>query len=154
MQEDLDIIISKFDMVKFTNELDALLSSDTIILDKELKEHRIKCLEYIITHNKKEDVTTKKENYLNQINHMVYRNPWNRLQHFHKIKKIEEYVEEKFKDKKYKENLLMDLTNLVNSNKISTKRHVDYDYNAEKIINIHVLKINDKEDSYNIVHIK
>jgi len=66
----------------------------------------------------------------------VYRQKWLKLQNFHKENKINEYIEEKYKDHQNKNQLRDLLLEYLNENKFKTEKYIKYDSIATKIIDI------------------
>ena len=110
---------------------------------------RVNQLETIInTINNKQNNNTKNIFDVNEIEKYMYKKPWYRLNNIQKINKFEEYIKNNIDTQQ--EELLKELTDLVENKKINTKKAVDYNYETEKIISIHVLKYNKKEKVYEI----
>jgi hypothetical protein len=85
----------------------------------------------IFTENKKLD------DILVEANNSVYLKKWNRLPIFHKIHKIQEYIDEKYDgDKKLKEKLVQ----MIKDDKLNSCKSIKYDSVTQKITKIIVSK--------------
>lgn len=124
---------------RFENELDFLYQED--IQDKD----RINTLELIIDSIKPTLKEEKKDIFFKEIDKLVYKKTWNRLQIIHRSAKMKEYLEENYKDKPYYNSLCSDIDALIQMNKLNTKKYIIYDPNAEKITAMPCLKIDEDE---------
>jgi len=80
---------------------------------------------------------------LNNLEQEFLAQPWNKLNIVYKKRKIEEYIDEKIKDKTYdkknKNGILELLNNAIDEKLINTQKSVKYDQVKKKIIDIPVL---------------
>lgn len=99
--------------------------------------------------NKKTDENNL-ENMFKEIDKYNYMKTWNKLNDFHKIEKIKEFVNENYKNNVDLENLLIDA---INEKKLNTQKHVNYDPLKSKIISINALT-EDQDGKFQLKNIK
>ncbi len=166
---------------RFTNELE-YLREDAALIEISDSENsnsdksesnwileRIKHLELIIENlhtidnDQKEEVKEKDKeiqwedrnglnNMLNEVEKYMYKKEWPKLPITHKITKVKEYIEEKYKDKdkNIRRKLIKDLGKYITDNKLKTAKYVIYDLKEEKIISIPALVYDHDHDAYEI----
>jgi hypothetical protein len=149
---------TKLDLYKkrFQNELEHLnIIKDNNNTTSNEEEYqfiidRIEALKKIIDSINYDDINKSKVTGFNisAIEKYLYRKPWKRLQPYHQLTKIKEFIKENYsKDDQFK--LINMFTPLIYQKKLGRKGQVDYDPNQEKIISIPCLIIND-DDEYEI----
>nr|QBK88485.1 MAG: hypothetical protein LCMiAC01_01620 [Mimivirus LCMiAC01] len=132
---------------RFVNEIN-YLSADIIADDVDnIHTQRIDQLKTIISSMDKKEIDNI-TNMFNKIDKFVYRNTWYRLNNIYKLNKIKEYLNENIKDSDERTDILEKLTEMVNNNKLGTKKTVDYDPDKEKINSISVLEYNKKKKKF------
>ena len=109
----------------------------------EKDKERINKLEIIIDSLIPKLKEQKKDIFFKQIDNLTYKKPWNRLQSFHRMVKIEEYLEKNYKNENFYEDLKKQFTELIQANKLTTKKFVSYDSTNETITSIPCLIIKD-----------
>lgn len=139
--EDIRINLKK---TRFENELSVLYK------EEPKDELRIQQIEGIIDMLKPELKEKKKDTFFKEIDKLVFKKLWNRLQPFHRLIKITEYLEENYSDKPYYESLYKEFKLLIESNKLTTKKFVEYDSNSEKILSLPCLTINTTTNKFTI----
>lgn len=149
----IDDVRNKNYKQRFTNELNCLTEDATYNIQKDGTDNaildRINKLKTIIKRIKDNQNNDKKDVFdVKEIEKYMYKKPWHRLNNIHKINKLEEYIKDNLDTQQ--EEILEELIDLVKKRKINTKKAVDYDYEKEKIISIHVLKYNKKDKMYEI----
>jgi len=141
---------------RFINEQNCLTKDTMYKTQNTIKDNidnarfvRVNQLETIINMINDEQKNNIKNIFdVNEIEKYMYKKPWHRLNNIQRINKLEEYIKNNLDTQQ--EEILKELTDLVVKNKINTKKAVDYNYENEKIISIHVLKYNKKEKVYEI----
>jgi hypothetical protein len=130
---------------RFENELEFMKNtSNNHDLENTDSEDRITLLGQIIQNLEEPTANTDiKETYFNKIDKYIYKKPWNKLQPFHRVIKMEEYIDKMYSDKPYVLKLKKELIRLINKNKLSTKKCVLYDPQSEQITQILSLEILD-----------
>ena len=124
---------------RFENELIYLKNENK---DDELwMNERIADLEEIL---KQTDKIEAKADIFTEIDKYTFRKPWNKMQPFHKIKKIKEFIENNYENESQdlKTKLLKECEKLLNNKKLGTKKSVVYDPEKEVIESIPAIKIN------------
>lgn len=154
----IDAIRQEFFIEKFAKELENLKLSDDTKNEDNDNVKRIETLEQIINFYKnglkmtestyKEKNKTLQED-LNEINKIVFKKSWNRLPEYHKIIKMEEYIEKLIIDKKLRDQVITELTTLIDNKKL-TGKYVDYDSNECVIKSILALKYDSEKKEYKI----
>ncbi len=136
----IDSIRKQLLLQSFKNEIKFLTSDTTHTSSKD----KLVQLETILGQiEKTNDVGEKKnvEKLFDEVDKVIFRRPWNRLPPIHKIVKIKEYLTNFVKDDILRTKISDDLINLVNTNKLNTKKHVVYDPIKEQIESIPVLYV-------------
>ena len=151
MSSNIEKIRRNFFKQKFLSELKYLKQMHLDEPDPEhCIENRINQLESII---KNLIESQKKQRTLNEmldeINDCVYHRPWKKLQSFHQVEKIKEYIENntKYSEKK-KKRILPVLVEAADDNKLNKKDMVNYNPSNAAIISIPCLKYSKKNDKY------
>lgn len=137
--QQLENIRNNLRKTRFENELSVLYK------EEPKDEVRIQQIESIIEMLKPELKEKKKDTFFKEIDKLVFKKLWNRLQPFHRLIKITEYLDENHKDKPYYDELYKEFKTLIESGKLTTKKFVEYDSNNEKITNLPCLIINDNK---------
>lgn len=135
--QQLEDIRSNLRKFRFENELNVLYKEDVSVRD----QIRISQLESIIDILKPELKEQKKDTFFKEIDKLVFKKLWNRLQPFHRLIKMNEYLEETYRDKPYYDQLCKEFKVLIEEGKLTTKRFVEYDSNNEKITGLPCLVI-------------
>jgi len=112
----------------------------------------IKLEEGVISDGKESYKKTNKtlQDDLDEMNNIIFKMAWNRLPVYHKIVKIEEYIKELIPNAKLQKEVTEKLVDLVNKKKLNTKKYVNYNSLDCKIIDINILKYDDKTNEYEI----
>jgi hypothetical protein len=147
---------------RFVNEHDYLIKTikeNENLKDLEEEENkeenniiklRISQLEEIIlkltNSNKKKYTKTK----FDEISELMYHKVWSKLPSFHKLNRINIYLEETIKDKENLKEILIIASQLVETNKFQNK-YVEYDYSLAKITKITNIELNEETDMYEFV---
>lgn len=137
--QQLEDIRNDLKKVRFENELNVLLN------EEPRDEVRISQLRTIIDSLIPKIKEKKKDTFFKEIDKLVFKKLWNRLQPFHRLIKITEYLDENHKDKPYYDELSKELKVLIESGKLTTKKYVEYDSVNEKVTNIPCLVIQDNK---------
>lgn len=151
---DLDELRIKLFMERFTEEHSYLTSLD-IDHDLDSKE-RISNLEKIIKmiddgiNSKKLNEKKSLNDELDEMNRQTYKRPWNRLPSYHKEIKVIEYIKELVDDDEIQKELIEKLIDLINKNKINTKKYVDYNSSECKIIKLKFLMYDEENSTYDL----
>ena len=169
----IDSIREEFLRERFIKELESLKQDKDMIVETNLDEDnsensdnelnwvdkRIQMLELIvskyddsikITDSKYKEKNKTLNDELDDISNLIFKKAWNRLPNYHKIIKINEYITGLIKDKKIMKEVINKLTELVNSKKLNSLKHVNYDSTKCTIISISVLKYDPKTNEYEI----
>lgn len=100
---------------------------------------------------KTETIQQKRENLFKEIDKYVFRKQWNKLTPIHQSIKIKEFISNNDDiHSELKNKIINELCKMANDGKINTKRCVVYDPNAEKILSIPILNIDNEKKIYNI----
>lgn len=127
------------------SDIESLIKSNMVFrfgleLSKTSDSDRKQTINNILTRleNKNTEISVKekREKMFEDIDKKVYRQKWLKLQNFHKENKINEYIEEKYKDHQNKNQLRDLLLEYLNENKFKTEKYIKYDSIATKIIDI------------------
>ena len=134
--KELDDIINNLYKMRFINELNYYKQEQVNIDDKNFKINDLSRIIQAIDEEYKKpktDIYTDLEKY-------EYKKKWFRIKTIYKIKKIKEYVEEKYSKNVQGEiyDILINLLN--NTKKLNTKLAVEYDMDKEKIISMPIMK--------------
>jgi hypothetical protein len=132
--------------IEYLNELEDLE------FDKTKNTDRIDLINKIINENytdKVKKTNNSLNNMFDEIEHSMYNKPWIKLQNYHKIIKLKEYIDKTF-DKSQKKNIEKICIDSVNLGNLNKNNKVDYNVNEQKIISITALKKN-KNDEFVIV---
>ena len=139
---------------RFTNELKCLVTDDVFQIQQNTNDDtdnaildRTNQLKTIIKALDDKQKNTQK-NMFDEMEKYIYKKLWIRLNKINKIKKLKEFIETYDELGEQKEEILLELIEMVKSKKINTKKAVDYDYEDEKILSIHILKYNKKLKKY------
>ena len=130
---------------KFINEIEYLNTTNTentedLKKSSEEGESRLDTLKYILS-KIEHDTTNTKENIYDEIDKYMYTKPWNKLKPDHKIEKLIEYVNHRFKNSELKKQLIDDFTEVVrHSKKLNSNKSVVYDYDKQKILYLKALQ--------------
>lgn len=118
--------IDDIDEMKNDGEIDEDITNRYDIISK---------IYYNLTQTQKNLSTLLEDAYNN-----VYMKKWNRLPNYHKIQKIKEYLNEKYKNDDKKTDIEKKLIDLVQDGKLNTCKIVDYDSENKKINKITLSK--------------
>ena len=141
---------------KIQNELDFLKEKTNVgqyINIQELDiDTRTKILESLLNVPIKEQtsVQQQRDKMNSEMNKYVYRKQWNKLQPIHKSIKIKEYVTENVKSETIRNEIIENLTKHVNNGMVNTKKYVIYDPNAEKILSLPCLVVDNEKNTYQL----
>jgi hypothetical protein len=127
------------------NEIEALIKDNYLYrfkkeYDYEFDTDRKAKLKRIIdSYTRKPEVEklSAMDDYFNKINAMVYQKLWSKLQDFHKLEKITEYIDSKELSKEEKTKTLAILKKKLANNELTSKI-VNYDSTNGKIIDIKI----------------
>lgn len=113
---------------------------------------RIKLLETLleIPVEQQTSIEQQRENMTKEMSQYVFRKYWNKLFNIHKIVKIKEYVKDHVKDQKMQNEIIEKLVEHINNGMINTKKYVVYDPNAEKILTLPCLTVDEEKKTYQI----
>lgn len=154
--EEIDYIRRKLYISKFQNELDFLKENDmaAVVEDEDnWMTERSNQLEKIIStleKEQKEPSTDTKESIFDEVEKYMFKKPWNRMSLFHRMAKINEYLNEHMDDDAVKKDLSKKFSKEINDKKLGTKKYVEYDPKEEKILSIPCLIYNEDTNSYSI----
>jgi len=140
---------------KLHNELNYLKdenNSTTSFTNLLNRYDRIKVLETFleIPLEQQTSVEQQRENMTKEMSQYVFRKQWNKLYEIHKVVKIKEYVKEHVKDQKMQDEIIEKLVEQISNGMINTKKYVVYDPNAEKILTLPCLIIDEEKKTYQI----
>ena len=133
-------IRKEFNCLKFKNELEYLTSVDP-------KNDKIEKLTEIIQSLETKSVDTTVQDEIEKYN---YKKEWNKLQPFHKIKKLDEYLTKNVKNEKLRMKISKEFALLINNKKLNSNKQVEYNPIEEAIITIPALKIDESKLEYKI----
>lgn len=85
-----------------------------------------------------------------EIDKYTYKKPWNRLQPFHRIVKLQEYIQETYGEGELQDKIIFDLKQLIESGRINTKSSVNYCHKTERIESIPILDVDMETGTYSI----
>ena len=105
-------------------------------------------IEFVKNDFKRKNKTLKDD--LDEINKLVYNKTWKKLPIFHKIVKIEEFIKDLVDDKNLQNEIIKELTKLVEDKKLNRAGIVDYDSQKGKILSISLFKFDPKTNTYEI----
>lgn len=77
---------------------------------------------------------------LDEVSNNVYTKKWNRMPNYHKLQKIREYLDEKYKNNPKRVDIEKTLFGYVNDGKLNSCKFVDYDTTTFKINKITISK--------------
>lgn len=146
---------TRIDCIKngLTNEISYFTNTQSknyfTISDEDVKK-RIDCIKSIVNNLQLIQKKPTVADLFTEIDKHIYKKPWNRLQSFHKIIKIKEYIDTKFGNGTLQNAIILELNKHINDGKLNTKKSVDYDKDLEKIISIPILTIDLKNNKYSI----
>lgn len=130
---------------RFERELESIQTkSDVMTETDELRVNKITDILSKLTGKKKnivkEDISVQKNKMFDEINKIVYSQPWVKLHTIHKEVKLKEYIEEKYKDNPNMEHIRADLLEKYHDKKIPS-RNVEYNTKLGRIESIKNYKI-------------
>lgn len=158
--EEIDYMRRDLYTLRFKNELEFLRENNfsEILEDGDnWMTERILHLEKILDTLEKEKEQMEKPTaksagtIFDEIDKYIYKKPWKKLQPFHRMKKIESYLEENIQDPKLRKELSKQFQEKLDGGKLGTEKHVEYDPATEKIISIPALIYNEEDKSYKII---
>lgn len=135
---------------RFENELQYTNNPDECFLENEVRDKRKKQLETIINNLQQVETEEKTDKFFHEVDRLIYKKPWNRLQPFHRWVKMEPYLDEEFDGYSFLDNLKKEMKTLILSGKLHTAKHVKYSPTKETVLDILVLKVDNKANSYKI----
>jgi cytochrome c-type biogenesis protein CcmH/NrfF len=139
----IDKLVISFMKIRFISEKSELEINDE-------NQSRITQIENIITNLKtiEEDMDKKNNKHDVEITKMVYCKKWNNLQHFHKMNKISEYLNEFIDNEIVQGKLYGEINNMLLEKKIKYNKHIVYNPLQQKITSLPILKHTEKEGYY------
>jgi SOS-response transcriptional repressor LexA len=143
----IDKLVISFMKIRFLSEKTELVGKNS----NNNTNNRIDQLNNIVEKlNTTESIidATKNKNSFGEIEKLVYSKKWNNLQHFHKMTKIKEYLNEIIKEKSVKDLLALKISELINDKKLKYVKHIVYNSTQQKITSMPILKQNDKGEFY------
>jgi len=160
-KSDFDNIRTLHKIKRFENELAYLSGEDAKKIDPLIIQERTQNINIILSKLKSESVPlnndVNKINTNEQLNDLykdiekyIYRKPWNKLQPFHRITKIKEYVDKNMEDLTFRNQILEELIKLVQDKKLASNNQVKYDPNKEEIEHIPALHIDYEDKTFKI----
>jgi len=90
---------------------------------------------------------------LDDIDIYMYKKPWNKMQPFHKLKKIKEFFKDKIEAKEY-DNLIKELTPMIYNGELNKKNIVTYDPEQCEILDTKIVEIDEEQKKYEIKLLK
>jgi hypothetical protein len=155
--DEIDYTKRQLYTLRFKNELTFLNDTNygNITEDGEnWMSERMAQLEKILENIEKEPMEKPNEKYsktiFDEVEKYIYKKPWKKLQPFHRMKKIEEYLNDEIKDEKDRKMLIEKFRKLVSEGKLNSDKLVEYDPTNEKIISLSVMTYDENEKSYKI----
>lgn len=148
ISNELDELARSLKLYRFRNELNFYKSQND---EKNLI--RIEKLTKIINSLESTQLVQNKDKIQHAFDDgykFVYMKPWRRLQDFHKVVKIKEFVEERYKDEKNKGIIEKMLLEAIEKKQLNKDNYVKYDQNISKIIDIPALK-QDNDGNFKII---
>ena len=73
---------------------------------------------------------------LDSANDNVYTKKWNRLPIYHRLQKLRQYMDEKYKDNEKRQDIESKLTKMINDGELKSCKQIQYDSEICKIIKI------------------
>lgn len=148
VSSEIDKIKKDLLRARFENEINFLINED-----EDKNEERIKQLKEVITIVTKDklikvsSVKTMQDTF-KDIEKYVYMQPWNKLQNFHKITKIKEFVKKTYNDENVAKKIEKLLVDAVEEKLLNTAKTVIYNQKEGQIESIPVLKQDDDDEFY------
>lgn len=147
----VDLIKNNLKKKRFENELNYLTNETKNNQTTEETTNRIGSLTKIIELIEKENMNANpnkgKDKYFEEIDKYIYKKPWNRLNNYHKIVKIKEFIKTEYPEI-IQDKLLKEISQYAEDGKLNTKKHVEYDPKTESIKKIYAIKFNKLDNSY------
>lgn len=135
ISNELDNLSKSFKLYRLRTELNFYQQ-----MEKDTNLDRINILLNIINELEGNKIKDKIHNFFDNIDKLVYKKPWKRLPEFHKIIKIKEYLDEKYKTND-KRNIIEELLiNTIKTKDTTKGNYIIYDENICKITDIPGLK--------------
>lgn len=122
----------ELNLLRYQNELECM--------KEQQDDEKIKLLEKAVLSFKKEEPKDK----LIDLNHYIYQKPWTRLTEFHKINRLENYINSLTDNKNERKTALTKLKTLLTNKKLTSKTVV-YDQKEGKITEITCVKVKDNK---------
>lgn len=91
-------------------------------------------------HDELTETTNNLGTILEEASNNVYTKKWNRMPNYHKIQKIREYMDDKYKNNPKRDTIEGKLIELVNDGKLNSCKFVNYDNEEFKILKITLSK--------------
>lgn len=141
---------------QLTNELEYLNSSKNTNIFTNIQEQDINNRKVILQSllnipiKKIDTAQQQKDNMFKELDKYIYKKQWTKLTAFHKIVKIKEYINETVSDNSMKDEIITQLCKCAEQNSINPKKYVIYDPNAEKILSMPCLIIDEEKNTYQI----
>lgn len=154
--EQIEIIKNNNFNRKIKNELEYFKGTNNLSIFLNAQENdlndRIKTLENLLNIPVKEqmNVQQQRDKMNSEMSKYVYKKQWNKLQPIHKINKLKEYVQEYVKNSTMQEEIIEKITKHINNGMVNTKKYVIYDPNAEKILSLPCLIIDEDTNTYQL----
>lgn len=132
---------------KFKNELKYLESNSLIDNNERINtlKNIISKYENNINNENSEEID---EEAIDIIKKSVYKKEWHRLQPYHRLELITEYVDKMKEKKKNKKKILKLLEKAIDEGKLNKKKDVKYNSKNNKIEEILVLKLDEDNEYY------
>jgi len=102
-----------------------------------------------VDNNNEQKTQSKLEDLYKKQDECTLRRKWSRLQTNQKLEKMKEYVNTNIKDTVNKQSVILQLTELINDNRL-THKYVDYDVPNSVILTISILKQNTDNQLYEV----
>ena len=154
--EQIEIIKNNNFNRKIKNELDYLKGTNNLTMFMNLQDNditdRIKLLENLLNIPIKEqmNVQQQRDKMNSEMSKYIYKKQWNKLQPIHKITKLKEYILEHVKSNTMQEEIIEKITKHISNGMVNTKKYVIYDPNAEKILSLPCLIIDEASNTYQL----
>jgi len=154
MEAKIDLIRSNLQKERLVNELRYLKENDNLShFDNYMEinaEERLSILEKALTGEGNTHKKLTKDDLFTEIDKHMYKKLWNRLNTVYKVTKLREYLKNEYEKESFYNKLVKELVDLAESNQLNTKKSVIYDPNAEKILSIPILTIDNTKKTYTI----
>jgi hypothetical protein len=116
MNNDIEALIKENYLYRFKREFDYEFDTD--------RKNKLKLIIDSYTKKPESDKPSAMDDYFNKINLMIYQKPWGKLQEFHKLEKLTEFINSSnlFKTKEEKSLLLEKLKKKLAKNELTSKQ--------------------------------